>query len=191
MKPLQYKTCVALIAAFLLGTTAQAQIQVVAQVSDSEPVYMGKRFTYHVIIDGNNQPGQVDISPLAAYGPQSADTRDLSQTSIREVNGRRTVTQVKRLVMNYTLLAKSPGTITLPPVPVRVNNKTYRTNPVEVTVLKPGTTDKLDLEVILSDTTCYVGQPVIMTAHFYVVANTDVRDFSLDIPGFDAERFIL
>ena len=184
-------TLLALVLGLLIGTPGYAQIRVVAQVADSEPVYMGKRFEYYVIIDGDNQPGQVDISPLAAYDPQSAGTRDLSQTSIREVNRRRTVTEIKRLVMNYTLLAKSPGTITLPSLTVKVNNKTHRTNPVEVTVLKPGTTDKLDLEVTLSDTTCYVGQPVIMTVHFYVVANTEVRDFSLDIPGFDADRFIL
>ena len=175
----------------LICTASHAQIRVVAQVANSEPVYMGKRFEYYVIIDGDNQPGQVDMSPLAAYEPLSAGTRDVSQTSIREVNRRRTVTETKRLVMNYTLLANSPGTITLPAVPVVVNNKTYRTNPVEVTVLKPGTTDKLDLTVTLSDTTCYVGQPVVMTVHFYVAANTEVGDFSLDVPGFDADRFIL
>ncbi len=191
MKQVQNKTWVTLIATLLMSTAAQAKIQVVAQVSDAEPVYMGKRFTYHVIIDGDKQPGQVDTSPLAAYAPQASGTRDLSQTSIRTVNGRRTVTEVKRLVMNYTLLVKSAGTITLPPVPVTVNNRTYRTNPVEVTVLKPGTTDKLDLEVVLSDSVCYVGQPVIMTVHFYVAADVDVRNFTMDIPGFDADRFIL
>jgi hypothetical protein len=62
---------------------------------------------------------------------------------------------------------------------------------VSVNVIQPGTTDKLDLEVTLSDTTCYVGQPVIMTAHLYVTANTEVGEFSIDIPGFDPERFIL
>jgi len=191
MKHSLYKPCLALIIGLLLGTASQAQVRVVAQVSDSEPVYVGKRFTLHVIIDGDKQPGQVDTSPLAAYDPQSAGTQDLSQTSIRIVNNRRTVNEVKRLVMNYTLLAKTPGTVTLPSLTVKVNNKTYRTNPVQVTVLQPGTTDKLDLEITLSDTTCYVGQPVVMTAHLYVVANTDVGEFSIDIPGFDPERFIL
>jgi hypothetical protein len=191
MKFLNNKPCLTLALSLFACTAVYAQIRVVAQVDNSQPLYIGKRFVYSVIIDGDKQPGQVDTSALAPYDPQSAGTRDLSQTSVQIYNGRRTVNEVKRLVMNYTLLVKSPGTITLPSIPVIVNKKTYRTNPVEVTVLKPGTTDKLDLKVTLSDTTCYVGQPVIMTAHFYVAANTDVKDFSIDIPGFDADRFIL
>ncbi len=191
MKHLNHRPYLTLALSLFACTAAYAQIRVVAQVDDSQPLYIGKRFVYSVIIDGDKQPGQVDTSALTAYDPQSAGTRDLSQTSVQIYNGRRTVNEVKRLVMNYTLLVKSPGTITLPPIPVIVNKKTYRTNPVEVTVLKPGATDKLDLKVTLSDTTCYVGQPVIMTAHFYVAANTEVKDFSINVPGFDADRFIL
>lgn len=193
MKQFNHNWFWALLLGLMIGTAGQAQIRVEAQVGNTEPIYMGNRFFYSIIIEGDNQPGQVDISPLAAYDPQSAGMRDLTQRSVRIYNGRRTVNEVKRLAIDYSMLAKSPGSFTLPPVSVTVDKETYRTNPTEIKVLKPGTTDKLDLEVTLSDTVCYVGQPVLMTVHFYVLAASaqDTRLSSVDIPGFDPERFVL
>jgi hypothetical protein len=89
--------------------------------------------------------------------------------------------------MSYALTAGWAGRIQLPPVTVTIDGKTYQTNPVEVNILQPGTTDKLDLEVKLSDTTCYVGQPVIMTVNFYILA--DIGDFQFNIPPFSSNAF--
>ena len=59
-----------------------AAVQVMAKVDTSKPIYVGEAFSYHIIIDGDNVSGQVDLSPLSAYNPQSAGTRDVSQSSI-------------------------------------------------------------------------------------------------------------
>lgn len=172
----------------LISTAAWGQVQVSAQVDTSQDIYVGESFAYNIIIDGDNKPGEVDLSPLARYSPRSAGNQDVSQTSISIINGRTTRTEVRRYVMSYSLSIPQPGPLRLSPVTVTVDGKQYSTNPVELNILKPGTTDQLKLEVELSEKTCYVGQPVIMTVRFYCYAQTG--DFNLDIAAFDKSGFL-
>lgn len=176
------------IVAFLTGY-AKAAVRVFAQVDTSEDIYVGESFGYHIIIDGENKAGQVDITSLAKYNPQSAGNRDVSQTSISIVNGRTTKDITKQYVMSYSLTSNQVGRINLPPVTVTLDGKNYQTNPVEVNIFKPGTTDQLDLEVTLSEQQCYVGQPVIMTIKFYISA--DIGDFQFNIPAFTSDDFYI
>jgi hypothetical protein len=171
----------------LISSGTFGEIQVLAQVDSSRDIYVGESFTYHVIIDGENQPGQVDLTPLTKYNPQSAGNRDVSQTSISIINGKTTQNEVKRYVMSYSLTSAEQGRIELDPVNVTVGGKTYLTNPVSVNILQPGTTDQLDLEVTLSEQQCYTGQPVLMTLKFYFSA--DIRDPQFNIPVFGSDAF--
>ena len=172
--------------AFFAGS-AVAQVQVFAQVDSQKDIYVGESFIYHVIIDGENNPGQVDLTPLAKYNPRSAGNRDVSQTSINIINGKTTKNVVKRYVMSYSLVSNQTGSIELGPVKVTVAGKKYQTNPVSVNILKPGTTDQLDMEVILSETQCYVGQPVLMTIKFYFSA--EISDPQFNVPVFNSDAF--
>jgi len=90
---------------FAAALPAQAadQLRVYAQVDTSKDIYVGESFTYNIIIEGENRPGRVDLSPLTQYSPQSLGNRDLSQTTIRTINNRTTTTIVKRYVMSYAL----------------------------------------------------------------------------------------
>jgi hypothetical protein len=171
------------------AVSVKADVTVYAQVDNSEDIYVGESFGYHIIIDGDNKAGQVDIIPLAKYNPQSAGNRDVSQTSISIINGRTTQNITKRYVMSYSLVSNNVGQIELPPVTVMIDGKSYRTNPLQVNILKPGTTDQLDLEVTLSEQHCYVGQPVIMTVKFYISA--DIGDFQFNIPAFTSNDFYI
>ncbi len=173
----------------LVSTNASGQVQVFAQAETSKEIYIGESFAYHIIIDGENKAGQVDITPLAKYNPQGTGNRDVSQRSWSLINGKTTEKIVKRYVMSYSLSAQTEGQIDLPPVTVTLNGKKYKTNPVTVNVLKPGTTDKLDLEVMFSQQHCYVGQPVIMTVKFYI--STEIRHFQFDIPAFNSNTFYI
>lgn len=175
------------VAISVMSGGASAQVTVFAQVDSSKDIYAGESFTYHVIIDGENKPGKADLTPLEKYGPESAGNRDLSQTSISIVNGRTTRSIVKRYVMSYFLVAAEAGRIQLAPVTVTLDGRTYQTNPVEVNILKPGTTDKLDLKVKLSEQQCYVGQPVVMVVDFYYSA--DISDPQFNVPVFNSALF--
>jgi len=135
---------------FLVSARASGQVRVVAQVDTSEDIYVGQSFRYLIIIDGDNKAGQVDLSPLAQYDPQSTVNQDISQTSTTIINNKVSRKVIKRYVMSYSLTVSRPGQIQLPPVTVTLDGKQYQTNPIQVNILKPGRTDKLDFEVVLS-----------------------------------------
>jgi len=166
---------------------AAAQVRVFAQVDNSKDIYVGERFAYNIIIDGDTSPGQVDLEPLTKYKPQSTGNRPISQTSWSIINGKTTQKVVKQCVMGFSLVAEAPGPIQLPSVSVTFDGKTYRTNAVGVNILQPGTTDRLDLEAALSEKQCYVGQPVIITVKFYYSA--EIRDAQFNIPVFESGAF--
>jgi len=168
-----------------LAAKASGQPQVSAQVDSGRDIYVGEGFNFYIIIQGSENAGKVDLEPLRQYNPQSGGSR--KQSSINIINGR--TTQNVTTVMTYILTASQAGRLQLPSLTVEVDGKTYRTNPVAVNIIKPGTTDQLDLEVTLSQQQCYVGQPVIMTVKFYISA--DIGDFQFNIPAFSGDDFYI
>ncbi|MBN1973647.1 MAG: protein BatD [Sedimentisphaerales bacterium] len=174
---------------FLLTGNTLAQIRVVAQVGTEGDIYVNSDFTLHIIIDGINKPGEVELNPLAEFNPGNPSMRDISQSSTIIVNGKVTQNATKRYVMSYTLNCSSAGQKQIPPLTVTVDGKQYQTNPVQVNILKPGTTDQLDLEVELSEKECYVGQPVVATIRFYYYGEID--NLSFNIPVFTSDDFYL
>jgi hypothetical protein len=135
------------------------------------------------VIHGADKPGQVDLGPLRQYNPQGTGNRRQSSTNI--VNGK--VTTTITTIMTYSLAASQAGRIQLPSLTVVINGKAYRTNPVSVNVIKPATTDQLDLEATLSEQRCFVGQPVLLTVKFYY--STDVKNPQFNIPVLSSEAF--
>jgi len=183
---------VAFILAAAISGIAPAQIRVFAQVESTTDIYIGETFDYRIIIDGEEKPGQVELAPLAKYNPQSLGGGPASQTSIRIINGKTTRNVIKRYVMNYSLTVTEAGRVLLPSVAVTVNGTVYKTNPVELNILKAGTTDQLNLEVTLSEQQCYVGQPVIITVKFYVSADVaSLGEFNFNIPVLTSDDFYL
>jgi len=187
MNSLSENIVILLLVVQCLTANAQAAVRVYAQVDTTKDIYVGENFSYYIIIDGENKAGQVDLTPLAKYNPRSTGNRDVSQTSISIINGRTIQSIKKQYVMSYSLVSNQTGQIQLPPVTVTLDGKNYQTNPVVVNILKPGTTDQLDLDVTLSPQQCYVGQPVIMTVKFYISA--DIGDFQFQIPAFTSGDF--
>jgi hypothetical protein len=176
---------------FLFSARASGQVRVVSQVDKSEDIYVGQSFRYLIIIDGDNKAGQVDLFPLAQYNPQSTGNQDISQISATMRNNKFSRNVIKRYVMSYSLTVNKPGQIQLPPVTVTIDSRQYQTNPVQLNILKPGTTDKLDFDVVLSEQKCYVGQPVIMTVKFYVSASADVGEFQFNLPALTSDSFYI
>ena len=165
------------------AVSASGQVRVSAQAETNKDIYVGERFGYYIVIEGSDKPGQVDLRPLQQFHPQSTGNRTQSSTNI--INGR--ITTTSTLIMTYALTAEKAGRAQLPPVTVKVDGKTYRTNPVTVNISKPGTTDRLDLEVTLSEQQCYVGQPIVLTVKFYVSA--DISDFQFNLPALSNDAF--
>jgi hypothetical protein len=178
-----------LMAVLVTPAMSEAQVRVSAVVDALRDIYAGDQFNYQIIIDGYDQPGEVDLSSLAAYKPRAAGGGNNSQTSISIINGKTTTNVVRQYVMNYVLTAAQSGPMRIPPVTVTVGGTKYQTNEVVLNVTKPGTTELLELETTLSQEKCYVGQPVILTVKFYRYAN--IGDYQFNIPAQDSDKFVV
>jgi len=156
-----------------------AQTRVYAHLESNPTVYPGQPFTYAVVVEGGSKPTKIDIAPIAHLNPQQG----MSGRYVRNINGRSSVSYHQKFVITPT----KPGKLVLPGLDVVVDGKTYTTNPVEVTVSEPGTTDKLELTMSLSEKTCYVGQPVVMTVTWII--KSQVKDPTFDVPAFKSDDF--
>lgn len=160
-----------------------AQTRVVAKVEADiadVPIYPGEDFTYFIIVEGGGKPSKIDITPLAAFNPRQAS---ISKQSIQVVSGRTTTS----FGQDFAITAGPPGVMHLPAVTVVVDGRTYTTNPVDVTISRPGTADRMSVECQISDKKCYVGQPLVMTVRWIVTAR--VKQGAFDVPVFKSNDF--
>lgn len=170
------------LAVLLVGAaSSMARTRVYAKVNADTVIYPGDVFQYSIVVEGGAKPSKIDISALARFKPRPAG----SGTSMQQFNDRVTMSYSA----NYAITAEGPGKMSLPPVTVVVDGEKYTTDPVEVTVSAPGTTDRLSLEFTLSEKRCYVGQPVLMTVKWTVT--THVQDASFDVPVFTSDDFYI
>ena len=175
----------------LLSVRAFGQVQVVAQVDTSEDIYVGQSFNYMIVIYGDNKPAKVDLVPLAQYNPQNTGNQDESQIYVTSINNKVSKKIIKRYVMSYSLTINKSGQIELPPITVTIDGKKYPTKPIQLNILQPGTTDKLDFDVVLSEQKCYVGQPVIMTVKLYQSDPTNTVNIRFNIPALRKDFFYI
>ena len=174
------------------ATVVWAQsIRVVA--GTQKEIYLQEAFQYYIVIDGHAGAGQVDITNLEPWSARYQGGQNRSGRSAITINGRKTVREEKKYVMVYQLTARQAGRATLPGVTVKIDGRSYQTDPVTINVLKPMTDDKLRLEMSLSRTECYTGQPITMTITWYI-HNSIVRrigDFDFNIPTSGNNNFII
>jgi hypothetical protein len=89
--------------------------------------------------------------------------------------------------MIFGLTPMSTGRVEIPPLKVTISGKECLTNPVSFTVIEPGKTDKMKLELELSDEKCYVGQPVLLKVKWYLYG--DIGNYTLTVPVLQTDEF--
>jgi hypothetical protein len=151
-----------------------AGVRVYAKVDAETTIYPGDDFVYSIVIEGGAKPTKVDLSPILQFNPRRAP----SGTSMQTVNDRTTISYSE----NYIITASKAGKMSLPSVTVEAGGETYTTNLVEVTVSQPGTTDRMQVELSLSEKQCYVGQPLVMTVRWIISVRWEGAAF--DVPVF-------
>ncbi len=157
------------------------RVRVYASVNSETAIYPGDTFQYSIVVEGGGKPSRIDISPLRAFNPRPAGDGSSYQQFGDQV--------VISYSSNYAIAATEAGTMRLPGVTVVVGGKTYTTNAVDVTVSKPGTTDRMTVELSVSDRKCYVGQPIIMTVQWTVSARW--QNVAFDVPVFTSDDFLI
>ena len=175
------------------STVLGAEIVVSAQVDASESIYAGQLFTYYIIINGSADSARADTSELAFLDPQFAGEKPQRSQTSSNINGRITRKLVERNVLYYKLTALEPGKVIIPSVNVTVAGKTYKTNPIPVTIVEPGTTPQLAMEMSVSKQSCYVGEPIVLDVKWFILETIAgaVADFNFDVPVLSSGDFII
>jgi hypothetical protein len=179
---MKYPAGYILMAAVLLlvcGASSPAATRVYAKVDSDTTIYPGQMFTYSVVVEGGGQPENIDLRPLASFNPRSLGPGSMTQN----LNGRVTVTNSQ----NYAIAAGQPGTMVLPGVTVVVDGQPYTTNAVEVPVAQAGTTNRMTLDVSVTPTQGYVGQPLVLTFRWVITATWQNPDIT--VPVFQTDDF--
>jgi hypothetical protein len=175
-----------MLAAAARGASAQ-QITVRASV-ESENVSLGESFMYQIEVDGSDEVAQPDLSVLAAdFAVEFLGGTNNSSTSISIINGRMAKDVHKGYVFQYRLTPRKKGAIVIPAVPVSVKGQSYMSNPIKLGVNQPVETQDFKLTISLSRSTCYVGEPVVLTVTWYI--GRDVENFRFTMPVLESSDF--
>lgn len=167
---------------------ARAEVTVQAAV-DQDEVYVGQTFTLQVQVEGNESPGEPDLSPLTDFTVEARGGQQNSSESVSIINGRMSRVSHRGYVFNYGLTPKKEGRLVIPPLTVTVDNQSYHTQPVRIMVKQPEESDDFTLRLSLSKDRVYVGEPITLTVTWYI--GKDVNGFTFNLPIFSDPRFAL
>ncbi len=172
------------------AAVASAQEITVQAYVESETVYMGETFVYQLVVDGADNATPPDA---AAFGPdfsaQFLGGQNSSSQSISFINGKMERQVQRRYIMQFNLTPKRRGRLTIPAVPVKVKGQTFNANAVTVGVDTPVETQDFKLRMSLSRSSCYVGEPVILTVTWYI--GRDVEEFAFSMPVLGSADFAI
>jgi hypothetical protein len=176
----------AAISAFSLSPVRAQEISVQAAV-EKQQVFVGESFLFQIQVEGDSSPAEPDLSSLSDFHVQPRGGQQNNSESITIINGKMERVAHRGYVFNYSLTPKKAGVLTVPAIAVVVDNKTFQTAPIRISVSEPAETDDFKLRLTLPKKEMYVGEPVELTVTWYV--GKDVEGFEFSYPLVDDPRF--
>ena len=161
-------------------------VSVQAQV-DKQEVVVGESFLLQIKIEGDDSPSEPDLSGLQDFTVQPRGGGQNNRESITIINGKMNRISEHGYVFRYALTPKREGTMTIPALAITAAGKTLLSQPITIKVAKPAQTDEFILRQNLSETQCYVGQPLVYSVVWYV--NRNIEEFQFLLPALDDQRF--
>ncbi|NBC27025.1 MAG: hypothetical protein GVY08_09200 [Bacteroidetes bacterium] len=169
-----------LLSPVLLHLDAAAQdLELNATLSETK-VFTGEQFTISIEVQSSGSHSMQLPELPVIDGARIISSNPSRSTSISIINGRTTRTTS----YIYTLIATETGNYQIPPIPVRIDNKTLQTNSVEFEVVEQGNLSDSNssypdifIQVELDDETPFTGQQVIASIVLYFKQGIEVTSF--------------
>ncbi len=195
-----------------LAAQAQSTYEIQMQISDEEAVQprVGEDFAIEVHVKVQSRRGGVPsqfyrnyMQPAFPAGIQVIDRSDSTRSSVAIVNGR--YTQEFSHVITYVVRPTQAGRMVIGPASMEADGRLYRSNGLEIQVSPPRAAPKvlLDgqepdpamaddefLQVTVSRSELYVGQPVVVSWWLYTTSRLTERPQSdpPDSPDFSVNH---
>jgi BatD DUF11 like domain len=182
------RACIFVIAIifFACHAAAAADLSAKATVEKTE-VYLGEPFIFQVLVSGSENPQQPDTSVIKDFNVVFQGGQQNSSSSITIINGKVTKDVREGYYFSYQLTPTREGHFTIPSIKVIDGSSSAETDPIQISVGQPTETEDFKLRLSLSSVRCYIGEPVILTAKWYI--GKDVRDFSFTLPVLSDDAF--
>jgi len=166
---------------------ATAEVTVRAIIEKQE-VFKGESFVFQIQVQGSDNPEKPVLSGFDGFNVIDLGGSKNNSESVTIING--DVNRVVRqgFVFSYRLTPKKLGYLVIPAVNVVVGQKTYVTSEKQIKVNKPSTTEDFKLRMELSKTSCYVGEPVVLTVTWYI--GKAVRGYEFTVPLLEEDKFV-
>lgn len=165
-----------------------------AQPGDSQPVsvdavlptdkvYVGDAFNLSVQVKGARTATVENFPAIPETQVAYDNLLDQSITSTIIINGRVTTSSSTACSLIYRLRRDRPGTLTIPPIDVTIDGKTYRTRSVSIDIHEPTQSKDIRLELTSDASLAYVGQPVQLQLKWTI--SRDVRNYQFSFPDIE------
>jgi len=166
----------------LLGQAWQAEAQQLSAqaVVEQQEVFLGQSFIFQIQISGSDSPEAPNVEAIADFDVESLGGRSNNSQSVTVINGRMNRVIRRGYTFSYRLTPRRTGTLIIPPIRISAEGNTVNTQPISITVVKPQQTEDFKLDLSLSRSSCYLGEPVELTITWYI--GKDIRDAQFNLP---------
>jgi len=173
---------------WIAGPAIGDEVSVKAAV-EKRDVYVGESFLFQVQVEGDDAPGKPGLASVQDFHVQPRGGQQNNSESITIINGRMERVAKRGYIFNYSLTPKRAGNLTIPTVTVIVDGRSYQTRPITINAREPAQSNDFKLRMQLSKTSCYVGEPLVLTVTWYI--NKDVESFAFTVPLLEDPRFLV
>ncbi|MGD8703292.1 MAG: BatD family protein [Desulfosarcina sp.] len=168
------------IAIILLASTV-AQAAGVRAVVDRNQATVGESIALQITIEGGD--GQIDLSGISDFKVVSRG----STSSFQMINGRTS----RQLIHNYALIPLKTGNLTIPAIPVAIDGRVQRTDPIRISVSEQPSVDSGRRDVYVtaavSESSPWRGQQFVYT--FRLFNAVQIAEAKFQAPAFDGFDF--
>jgi len=178
-----------LVLMLLLPAAACGEEPATVRAAISAPaVYVGDTLIYSIEVENAEPDSPPDFPDQADFETHFLNQQNKSFSSTVIVNGEVSQTSVVSYVLYYRITPLRPGEFSVPEVEVRAGDAVLRTQPVPFRVVGASERDDLQVKLIASSDTPYVGQPIEVRLEVLVERGSSLNNAVFNLPGLD-ERF--
>jgi len=154
---------------------------------ETQDAYLNEAFLFQIQVDSEHQATAPRLPAFPGFRvvPQAPQHSRSSQVSI--VNGRRTQSVTVSSTFNYLLTPLRLGKLNIPVVEVLVNGQVKRTQAIAITVREPEKIEGIVLQVELSKSEAYIGEPLMLTWRWYI--DRQIYNYNFDLPVLQQPEF--
>ena len=161
--PTTARFLLALVLATAAATAVPAQSIAVQAAVERTEVFVGEPLRFRIVVSGSDRVTAPDPAGIAGFTVRTLGAGPNNSEIVTTINGR-TTRQVNRgYVLNYQLIAGSPGELTIPSLTLQVDGQPQSTRAIAVRVRAPQRVEGYRLELTLEREQVWAGEPVLLT----------------------------